>query len=140
MTLFPSGEKPEADVRGSSAAAGTAEQHLAPAAEPDPAGGADGRRQRSAHPGPQGNGRNVLLRLQSWALSDLRHLLCLQMLKMLLTDVAVKSPPPTPPALRLPGEYEVQVAAHLTLEQLQAFGRDVVRCLRSLDQSEDTDS
>lgn len=48
---------------------------------------------------------------------------------------ALAQPTPTPVALRLPGEYEVQVAAHLTLVQLQSFGQDVVRLLRSLDQS-----
>ena len=37
--------------------------------------------------------------------------------------------------LNLPGDYEVQVAAHLTLQQLQTFGQEVDRCLKSLDQS-----
>ncbi|XP_030256120.1 colony stimulating factor 3 (granulocyte) a isoform X2 [Sparus aurata] len=55
---------------------------------------------------------------------------------------AVVQPSPTPVALTLPGDYEIQVAAHLTLVQLQAFGQDVVRCLRSLDRSneEETES
>ncbi|CAK6964107.1 uncharacterized protein LOC128381154 [Scomber scombrus] len=64
-----------------------------------------------------------------------------KMLKMLQTET-VAQPTPTPVALRLPGEYEVQVAAHLTLVQLQSFGQDMVRHLRSVDQSneEETES
>ncbi|XP_071318402.1 colony stimulating factor 3 (granulocyte) a isoform X2 [Trachinotus anak] len=64
-----------------------------------------------------------------------------KLLKMVQKD-AVVQPSPTPMALRLQGEYDVQVAAHLTLVQLQAFGQDTVRCLRSLDQSneEETES
>lgn len=75
----------------------------------------------------------------------LRHLrdgvlFALQMMKMVLGE-AVVQPTPTPVTLSLPGDYEVQVAAHLTLVQLQSFGQDMVRCLRSLDQSnEDTES
>ncbi|GAA6227925.1 uncharacterized protein LOC108875695 isoform X1 [Lates japonicus] len=57
-----------------------------------------------------------------------------KMLKMVQKE-AVVQPSPTPVALNLPGEYEVQVAAHLTLVQLQSFGQDAVRLLRSLDQS-----
>lgn len=63
----------------------------------------------------------------------------LQMLKMAQAD-AVVLPSPTPVALHLPGEYEVQVAAHLTLVQLQAFGQDTVRCLRSLEKSDDRET
>ena len=65
----------------------------------------------------------------------------LQLLKKVQAE-AVVQPSPTPVALSLPGDYEIQVAAHLTLVQLQAFGQDVVRCLRSLDQSneEETES
>ncbi|XP_034070579.1 colony stimulating factor 3 (granulocyte) a [Gymnodraco acuticeps] len=59
-----------------------------------------------------------------------------KMLKMTHAE-AVVQPSPTPVALRLPGEYEVQVAAHLTLVQLQAFGQDTTRCLRGLDRSND---
>lgn len=33
------------------------------------------------------------------------------------------------PTLNLPGNYEVQVAAHLTLQQLQNFLQDVDQCL-----------
>lgn len=64
-----------------------------------------------------------------------------KMLKMLPTETVVQ-PTSTPVALRLPGEYEVQVAAHLTLVQLQSFGQDMIRHLRSLDQSneEETES
>ncbi|XP_028264179.1 uncharacterized protein LOC114437585 isoform X2 [Parambassis ranga] len=58
-----------------------------------------------------------------------------KMLKMAQAEAAVQ-PTPTPVALHLPGDYEVQVAAHLTLVQLQSFSQDMVRCLRSLDQEE----
>lgn len=58
------------------------------------------------------------------------------MLKVLQTETVVQ-PTPTPVALRLPGEYEVQVAAHLVLVQLQSFGQDMVRNLRSLDQNKE---
>ncbi|KAM9425877.1 colony stimulating factor 3 (granulocyte) a [Pholidichthys leucotaenia] len=47
---------------------------------------------------------------------------------------------PSPVALHLPGDYEVQVAAHLTLVQLQSFGQDMVRSLRGLDLSTEEDS
>ncbi|XP_039991573.1 colony stimulating factor 3 (granulocyte) a [Xiphias gladius] len=57
-----------------------------------------------------------------------------KMLKMVQNE-AVVQPTPTPMALSLLGDYEVQVAAHLTLVQLQSFGQDTVRCLRSLDRS-----
>nr|BAH56611.1 granulocyte colony stimulating factor 1 [Sebastes schlegelii]BAH90797.1 granulocyte colony-stimulating factor 2 [Sebastes schlegelii] len=57
-----------------------------------------------------------------------------EMLKMAQTD-AVVQPSPTPVALNLPGNYEVQVAAHMILVQLQAFGQDTARCLRSLNRS-----
>ncbi|MEQ2159997.1 hypothetical protein GOODEAATRI_029059 [Goodea atripinnis] len=50
---------------------------------------------------------------------------------------AVVPPMSTSVELRLPGDYDVQVAAHLTLDQLQAFSQDVARCLRSLDLSND---
>ncbi|XP_063750207.1 uncharacterized protein LOC134871375 isoform X2 [Eleginops maclovinus] len=62
-----------------------------------------------------------------------------KMRKMAQGEVVVQ-PSPTPMALRLPGEYEVQVAAHLTLVQLQSFGQDVVRCLRGLDRSNDEET
>ncbi|KAK5881030.1 hypothetical protein CesoFtcFv8_021881 [Champsocephalus esox] len=62
-----------------------------------------------------------------------------KMLKMAQAE-AVVLPSPTPVALRLPGEYEVQVAAHLTLVQLQAFGQDTMRCLRDLDRSNDEET
>lgn len=59
-----------------------------------------------------------------------------QMRKMNQSHTAA---PPTSGSveLHLPGEFEVQVAAHLTLVQLQAFSQDVERCLRSLDCSAD---
>ncbi|KAM4526884.1 colony stimulating factor 3 (granulocyte) a [Fundulus diaphanus] len=62
-----------------------------------------------------------------------------KMEKMTQTSVAV---PPTSASveLRLPGDYEVQVAAHLTLVQLQTFSQDVARCLRSLDRSNDDEN
>ncbi|KAM8728960.1 colony stimulating factor 3 (granulocyte) a isoform 1-T1 [Acanthopagrus schlegelii] len=75
--------------------------------------------------------------------ADIRDLV-IQVNKLLkkVQAEAVVQPSPTPVALSLPGDYEIQVAAHLTLVQLQAFGQDVVRCLRSLDQSneEETES
>ncbi|XP_068439935.1 colony stimulating factor 3 (granulocyte) a isoform X2 [Clinocottus analis] len=63
-----------------------------------------------------------------------------KMLKMAQAEAVVR-PSPTPVALRLSGEYDAQVAAHLTLVQLQSFGQDTVRCLRGLDRtSEETES
>lgn len=38
--------------------------------------------------------------------------------------------------LTLSGKYDVQVAAHLTLLQLQNFGQDVDQYLKNLNQSE----
>ncbi|KAM7370979.1 hypothetical protein PAMP_010485 [Pampus punctatissimus] len=62
-----------------------------------------------------------------------------KMLKMLQTETVVQ-PTPTPVALRLPGEYEIQVAAHLTLVQLQSFGQDMVRVFRSLEQNDEEET
>ncbi|KAM7381866.1 hypothetical protein PAMA_012630 [Pampus argenteus] len=62
-----------------------------------------------------------------------------KMLKMLQTETVVQ-PTPTPVALRLPGEYEIQVAAHLTLVQLQSFGQDMVRFFRSLEQNDEEET
>lgn len=56
-----------------------------------------------------------------------------------IVQESVLQPTPTPVALRLTGEYEVQVAAHLTLVQLQHFGQDMMRCLRNLDLNNDND-
>nr|XP_019938526.1 PREDICTED: uncharacterized protein LOC109626803 isoform X1 [Paralichthys olivaceus] len=69
-------------------------------------------------------------------MADIRDL-TIQINKMqkMVQKEAVLQPLPTPMALRLHGEYEVQVAAHLTLVQLQSFGQDAIRCLRKLDQS-----
>lgn len=61
------------------------------------------------------------------------------MLKMIQGET-VAQPTPTPVTLKLPGDYEVQVAAHLTLVQLRDFGQDMVRCLRILDQSNEDDT
>lgn len=63
----------------------------------------------------------------------------LQMLKM-VTGEAIQASPPTV-LLNMSGEYEVQVATHLTLVQLHSFSGDVVGSLGFLDQSngEDTD-
>ncbi|XP_062234477.1 colony stimulating factor 3 (granulocyte) a [Platichthys flesus] len=71
-------------------------------------------------------------------MADLRDL-TIQINKMLQKNGAVQ-PSPTPVTLRLHGEYEVQVAAHLTLVQLQSFGRDAIRCLRNLDQSHEDEA
>ncbi|XP_029312348.1 colony stimulating factor 3 (granulocyte) a isoform X2 [Cottoperca gobio] len=74
-------------------------------------------------------------------MADIRDLVVQinKMLKMAQAE-AVVQPSPTPMALRLPGQYDVQVAAHLTLVQLQSFGQDTVRCLRRLDQSNDEET
>lgn len=60
------------------------------------------------------------------------------MLKMVHGEAA--QPTLTPVTLKLTGEYEVQVAIHLTLVQLLSFGQDVARSLRSLDQSNEKDA
>lgn len=71
---------------------------------------------------------------------DIRDFL-LQIRKML--KLVQKSGAPTvqpmskPVTLRLPGEYEIQVAAHLTLVQLEAFAQDVVDCLKNMKQSDE---
>ncbi|XP_072229405.1 colony stimulating factor 3 (granulocyte) a [Leuresthes tenuis] len=74
-------------------------------------------------------------------IADIRDLAVqiVKMQKMARAEAAVE-PSPTPVKLHLPGDYEVQVAAHLTLLQLQSFGQDMVRCLRSLDQSKEEDT
>ncbi|XP_047465619.1 granulocyte colony-stimulating factor-like [Mugil cephalus] len=74
-------------------------------------------------------------------MADIRDL-ALQITKMLKMVQAEATAQPTraPVALRLSGEYEVQVAAHLTLVQLQSFGQDMVRCLRSLDRSSEDET
>lgn len=61
------------------------------------------------------------------------------MLKLAQPEAAVQ-PTTAPLSLRLPGDYEVQVATHLTLLQLQSFGQDMVRVLRSLDQSNEDEN
>lgn len=62
----------------------------------------------------------------------------LQMLK-LVTGEDLQASPPTV-LLNMSGEYEIQVATHLTLVQLQAFSWDVVRYLRFLDQTNEEDT
>ncbi|MEQ2312671.1 hypothetical protein AMECASPLE_033606 [Ameca splendens] len=71
-------------------------------------------------------------------ISDVRDLK-IQIVKMQkMTQMQAAVPPmSTSVELRLPGDYDVQVAAHLTLDQLQTFSQDVARCLRSLDSSDD---
>lgn len=58
------------------------------------------------------------------------------MLKMVQTESQVQPTAPTL-ALSLPGEYEVQVATHLTLVQFQSFGQDMVRSLRNITQEDE---
>ncbi|XP_078146949.1 colony stimulating factor 3 (granulocyte) a isoform X2 [Centroberyx gerrardi] len=66
-------------------------------------------------------------------LADIRDLL-IQIHKMLRKVQAEPGVQPTAStlALRLQGEFQVQVATHLTLVQLQSFVQDMARCLRSL--------
>uniref|UniRef100_A0A3Q2T8E6 Uncharacterized LOC105919975 n=1 Tax=Fundulus heteroclitus TaxID=8078 RepID=A0A3Q2T8E6_FUNHE len=73
-------------------------------------------------------------------MADIRDLK-VQVVKMEKMSQTSDAVPPTSASveLRLPGDYEVQVAAHLTLVQLQTFSQDVARCLRSLDRSNDED-
>ncbi|KAL6095223.1 uncharacterized protein ACO6RY_16470 [Pungitius sinensis] len=76
-------------------------------------------------------------------LADIKDLIIQinKMVKMANAEAAVQpTPSPTPTALRLTGEYDVQVAAHLILVQLQSFGRDALRCLRSLDRSSEEEA
>lgn len=58
------------------------------------------------------------------------------MLKMAGEETVV----PTAVALTLLADYEVQVAAHLTLQRLQTFGQDVDRYLKSLDKTVDEET
>ncbi|XP_077359541.1 uncharacterized protein LOC144005311 isoform X2 [Festucalex cinctus] len=64
-----------------------------------------------------------------------------KMLQALQTDFVLQTTP-SPVSLRLPGDFEVQVAAHLTLVQLQSLSQDIHRFLRGLDTSheEETDN
>ncbi|XP_076008163.1 colony stimulating factor 3 (granulocyte) a isoform X2 [Genypterus blacodes] len=86
---------------------------------------------------PRLNGKDKVTEL----LADIRDLL-IQIPKMLRTTQTepVVLPSPASVTLSLPGEYEVQVAAHLTLVQLQAFARDMVRSLRSMEQSDEDET
>ncbi|XP_072312302.1 colony stimulating factor 3 (granulocyte) a [Eucyclogobius newberryi] len=66
--------------------------------------------------------------------NDIRDL-DLQIHKMLnlIQNTTLPTPALKPVVLHLSGEYDIQLAAHLTLVQLEAFGQDVVRCLRSME-------
>ncbi|KAM8836057.1 colony stimulating factor 3 (granulocyte) a [Spinachia spinachia] len=74
-------------------------------------------------------------------LADIKDLIIQinKMVRMANAEAAVQ-PSPGPVALRLPGEYDVQVAAHLILGQLQRFGQDAARCLGSLDRSSEEEA
>uniref|UniRef100_A0AAZ3NSN5 Uncharacterized protein n=1 Tax=Oncorhynchus tshawytscha TaxID=74940 RepID=A0AAZ3NSN5_ONCTS len=72
-------------------------------------------------------------------LTDIRDLR-VQINRMLKAVQVVESPVAVQPtatslASRLTGDYEVQVATHLTLLQLQSFGQDIVRSLRNIAQA-----
>ncbi|XP_019901970.2 colony stimulating factor 3 (granulocyte) a isoform X2 [Esox lucius] len=54
-----------------------------------------------------------------------------KMLRAVQAEVTLQ-PTVTSLASRLTGDYQVQVAAHLTLVQLQSFGQDIVRSLRNI--------
>lgn len=60
-----------------------------------------------------------------------------QIAKMQKLTHAPAPPTSTPVELHLRGDFEVQVAVHLTLIQLQTFTQDLARCLRGLDRSAD---
>lgn len=78
---------------------------------------------------PRLDNKGVLTEL----LADVNDLL-LQIGKMLRTiQVEPPAQAPTDLALSLPGEFDVQVAIHLTLLQLQGFGQDMERNLRQID-------
>lgn len=64
--------------------------------------------------------------------------LVLQLLKVVKAEAVQASPAAV--TLNLSGEYEIQVATHLTLVQLQTFGWDVKRCLRTVDQSSEEET
>lgn len=57
------------------------------------------------------------------------------MLKLAQKEGVSKPNPTLALALDLRGSYEVQVAIHLILVQLQGFEQDMDRCLRSLEQN-----
>ncbi|CAB1312335.1 unnamed protein product [Coregonus sp. 'balchen'] len=73
-------------------------------------------------------------------LTDIRDLR-VQINRMLKAVQVVESPVAVQPtattslASHLTGDYEVQVATHLTLVQLQSFGQDIVRSLRNIAQA-----
>ncbi|KAG8009085.1 hypothetical protein GBF38_011692 [Nibea albiflora] len=61
-----------------------------------------------------------------------------KLLKIVQETVVLRTPSPV--TLNLPGEYEVQVAAHLILVQLQSFGQDMDRSLRSMVQKKEEET
>ncbi|XP_061613351.1 colony stimulating factor 3 (granulocyte) a isoform X1 [Phyllopteryx taeniolatus] len=62
-----------------------------------------------------------------------------KMLRALQTDYVAQTTP-SPVTLYLHGDFEVQVAAHLTLVQLQSLGQDTHRFLRGLDTSHEPET
>uniref|UniRef100_A0A8C7GKV9 Granulocyte colony-stimulating factor n=1 Tax=Oncorhynchus kisutch TaxID=8019 RepID=A0A8C7GKV9_ONCKI len=67
-------------------------------------------------------------------LTDIRDLR-VQINRVRLPSPVAVLPTATSLASRLTGDYEVQVATHLTLVQLQSFGQDIVRSLRNIAQA-----
>ncbi|XP_030649113.1 colony stimulating factor 3 (granulocyte) b [Chanos chanos] len=67
-------------------------------------------------------------------LADVRDLLAQVQQMQKLAKVPAASQPQTATDIssRLTGDYEVQVATHLTLKQLQSFGQDIFRTLRHI--------
>lgn len=77
---------------------------------------------------PRLNNKEALTEL----LADVSDLL-IQIRKMLRTvHVELPAQRHTDLALHLPGEFDVQVATHLALVQLQGFGQDMERNLRQI--------
>lgn len=83
---------------------------------------------------PKLNNNDKMMELSN----DIRDLdLLIHKMLKLIQKTALPTPTYKPVVLRLPGEYEIQVAAHLTLVRLEAFGQDVVHCLQSMEQSDE---
>ncbi|XP_026034673.1 colony stimulating factor 3 (granulocyte) a isoform X1 [Astatotilapia calliptera] len=74
-------------------------------------------------------------------MADVRDL-AIQIKEMLKIVHPQGSPHPTKPSapLNLPADYEFQVAAHLTLVDLQSYIQDLVRFLRTLDRSTEVET
>ncbi|KAK7919772.1 hypothetical protein WMY93_011056 [Mugilogobius chulae] len=69
---------------------------------------------------------------------DIRDLgMHVNMMLKLIQNGTLPTPVHKPVALRLSTDYDIQVAAHLILDQLEAFGQDVKRCLRSMESSDE---